>query len=203
MSTSNLADQPSALPSHARVPAAGTLQSPSAMCEVPIWMFPKIGYPQIIHLNRVFHKKQSILGYPYFWRHPYWYLQWQLQAQHCRLLGQNFHRCSDLPKVRITPITKCNDNIAWRTNPQLPQLEWFVRLGVSFPIPWRFGEFSILTHVGNQMHNQHCWLGRFSESQRSSPPSADAFRQCAPRSLFCDAAACWVFWCIKIWNWCI
>ena len=28
-------------------------------------------YPQIIHSNRVFHYKPSILGYPYFWKHPY------------------------------------------------------------------------------------------------------------------------------------
>ena len=34
-------------------------------------MFPKIGVPQIIHFNRVFHYKPSILGYPYFWTHPY------------------------------------------------------------------------------------------------------------------------------------
>ena len=27
--------------------------------------------PQIIHFNRVFHHKPSILGYPYFWKHPY------------------------------------------------------------------------------------------------------------------------------------
>ena len=27
-------------------------------------------YPQIIHFNRVFHCKPSILGYPYFWKHP-------------------------------------------------------------------------------------------------------------------------------------
>ena len=27
-------------------------------------------YPQIIHFNRVFHYKPSILGYPYFWKHP-------------------------------------------------------------------------------------------------------------------------------------
>ena len=40
------------------------------------------GYPQIIHFNRVFHYKPSILGYPYCWKHPYiskiagsiWYL---------------------------------------------------------------------------------------------------------------------------------
>ena len=29
------------------------------------------GYPQIINFNRVFHYKPSILGYPYFWKHPY------------------------------------------------------------------------------------------------------------------------------------
>ena len=30
-------------------------------------VFPKIGVnPQIIHFNRVFHSKPSILGYPYF-----------------------------------------------------------------------------------------------------------------------------------------
>ena len=27
-------------------------------------------YPQILHFNRVFHYKPSILGYPYFWKHP-------------------------------------------------------------------------------------------------------------------------------------
>ena len=33
--------------------------------------FPKYWYPQIINLNRVFHYKPSILGYPYFWKHPF------------------------------------------------------------------------------------------------------------------------------------
>ena len=32
--------------------------------------FQKYGYPQIIHFNRVSHYKPSILGYPYFWKHP-------------------------------------------------------------------------------------------------------------------------------------
>ena len=32
--------------------------------------FQKKWYPQIIHFNRVFHYKPSILGYPYFWKHP-------------------------------------------------------------------------------------------------------------------------------------
>ena len=41
-------------------------------CVFLIWVFPKKKwYPQIIHSNRVFHYKPSILGYPYFWKHPY------------------------------------------------------------------------------------------------------------------------------------
>ena len=27
--------------------------------------------PPIIHFNRVFHYKPSILGYPFFWKHPH------------------------------------------------------------------------------------------------------------------------------------
>ncbi len=33
--------------------------------------FQKWWYPQIMHFNRGFHYKPSILGYPYFWKHPY------------------------------------------------------------------------------------------------------------------------------------
>ncbi len=33
--------------------------------------FQKKWYPQIIHFNRIFHYKPSILGYPYSWKHPY------------------------------------------------------------------------------------------------------------------------------------
>ena len=38
-----------------------------------IWVFPKIGFvsPQIIHFNRVFHCKSSILGYHYCWKPPF------------------------------------------------------------------------------------------------------------------------------------
>ncbi len=42
--------------------------------------FQKLWYPQIIHSNRVFHYKPSILGYPYFWKHsfhgPKWLSEW-------------------------------------------------------------------------------------------------------------------------------
>ena len=37
----------------------------------PFGCFRKWWYPQIIHFNRVFHYKPSILGYPYFWKHPF------------------------------------------------------------------------------------------------------------------------------------
>ena len=33
--------------------------------------FQKSWYPQIINFNRVFHYKPSILGYHYFWKHPF------------------------------------------------------------------------------------------------------------------------------------
>ena len=36
--------------------------------DIAIWMFPKIVVPPN---HRVFHDKPSILGYPYFWKHPY------------------------------------------------------------------------------------------------------------------------------------
>ena len=39
-----------------------------------IWVFPKIAVPPNHQLrNRVFPYKPSILGYPYFWKHPYNY----------------------------------------------------------------------------------------------------------------------------------
>ena len=37
----------------------------------PYGCFRKQGYPQIIHFNSVFHHKPTILGYPYFGKHPY------------------------------------------------------------------------------------------------------------------------------------
>ena len=39
-----------------------------------IWVF---WYPQIIQFNRVFHYKPSILGYLYFWKHPYEHKHWK------------------------------------------------------------------------------------------------------------------------------
>ncbi len=40
------------------------IQVPSSGC------FQKQGYPQIMNFNRIFHYIPSILGYPYFWKHP-------------------------------------------------------------------------------------------------------------------------------------
>ena len=37
-----------------------------------IWRFPKIGYPQIIHLSRMIHYKSTILGVPsWLWKPPF------------------------------------------------------------------------------------------------------------------------------------
>ena len=47
-------------------------QSRNKNTSVDIWMFPKIaGFPpKSSNFNRVFQYKPSILGYPYFWKHP-------------------------------------------------------------------------------------------------------------------------------------
>ena len=44
---------------------------PKFLSSSPYGCFQKWWYPQIIHFNMVFHYKPSILGYPYFWKHPY------------------------------------------------------------------------------------------------------------------------------------
>ena len=76
-----------------------------------IWYgcFQKYAYPQIIHSNKVFHYKPSILGYPYFWKHPY---------LHEIYINIGFHRISALEQLELRLDTK------W-----LPFLE----------IPWSWG----------------------------------------------------------------
>ena len=55
------------------------------------WVFPKIVVPQIIHFNRVFHHKPSILGYPYFWKHPHTFPWNPLMTRLCWLdFGPSF-----------------------------------------------------------------------------------------------------------------
>ena len=45
------------------------------------------GPPKSSHFNRVFHYKPSILGYPYFWKHPFvQWLFWVLRRP--KLLGR-------------------------------------------------------------------------------------------------------------------
>ena len=46
--------------------------------------FLKWWYPQIIDFNRVFQNKPSILGYHYFWKHPYVYLDGCFFSGSCR-----------------------------------------------------------------------------------------------------------------------
>ena len=42
----------------------------SKLWHLEVYEFYVGWYPRIIHFNRVFHYKPSILGYPYFWKHP-------------------------------------------------------------------------------------------------------------------------------------
>ena len=51
-------------------PQTWTLK-PLSRAMVHIGVSKNSGTPQIIHFNRVFQYKPSILGYPYFWKHPY------------------------------------------------------------------------------------------------------------------------------------
>ena len=39
--------------------------------QIQTWVFPKIGVPPNHPILRVFHYTPSILGYPYFWKHPH------------------------------------------------------------------------------------------------------------------------------------
>ena len=54
--------------------AVGRFGKPTEMDEITVYSrcggFLKWWYPQIIHFNRVFHYKPSILGYPYFLETP-------------------------------------------------------------------------------------------------------------------------------------
>ena len=57
--------------------------------------FRKWWYPQIIQFNRDFHYKSSILGYPYFWKHPNGeVLQWKRLAAHREKLWQQVNGAS-------------------------------------------------------------------------------------------------------------
>ena len=47
-----------------------TFPETSRLAPVNGWMFPKIGVPPNNPFNRAFNYKPSILGYPYFWKHP-------------------------------------------------------------------------------------------------------------------------------------
>ena len=81
--------------------------------------YPKWGYPQIIHSNRIFHYKPTIFGYPNFRNPPYHWGIWRIHKsqlvkkwgrwvrfltrqgiydQEIRNLGMT-HRASNAPKV--------------------------------------------------------------------------------------------------------
>ena len=79
-----------------------------------IWVFRKIGVPQIIHFNRDFHYKPSILGYHYFWKHPYYNQCWQsyihiVLASFC---GSSQHQTAQLTKNQ--PPIQAKRALAWQ-----------------------------------------------------------------------------------------
>ncbi len=51
-------------------------------------------YPQIIHFNRVFHFKPSILVYPYFWKQSHSNTNLQINLPNLLLQGVRFHKRS-------------------------------------------------------------------------------------------------------------
>ena len=70
-----------------------------------MWVFPKIvGFPsKIIYFNRVFHYKPSILGYPYFWKHPCWWnndlYQKHINSYYQSLRGRDWIIQNGFPKI--------------------------------------------------------------------------------------------------------
>ena len=97
---------------------------------VCIWVFPKIVVPQIIHFNRVFHYKPSILGYPYFWKH----------------LCMNLEDHPSLPRTCKWLIIN-NLEMAWAFfsmgGGDRPPFHLEPENGLS--IPWRFGDSIVRT----------------------------------------------------------
>ena len=72
----------------------------------PHGCFLKLGYPQIIHLNRVFHHKSSILGYPHF-RDPPMCQPKMAQNSSPRLAA---HRPSfQIAEARVVPPAQAHD----------------------------------------------------------------------------------------------
>ena len=73
-----------------------------------IWVFPKIGYPQIIHFNRVSIINHPFWGVSYFWKHPS--QSASIQAINCKTLPSHPFQASrtlpypnSLKKIPFTP----------------------------------------------------------------------------------------------------
>ena len=62
-------------------------------------------YPQTIHFSRVFHYKPSILGYPYFWKHPYIFVKFlathACESKVTRFLAACTWSKHDISRVRV------------------------------------------------------------------------------------------------------
>ena len=102
-----------------------------------MWMFPKIWVPQIIHFDRFFHCKPSILGYHKLWRplcgvvHS-WGSRDTLQAKHKAIFGANSEvdrakAFAEAGRVDAPPVMhqRCHDK---DTTIGAIKIEFFLRL---------------------------------------------------------------------------
>ncbi len=120
------------------------------------WVFPKImGGPQIIHFNRVFHYKPSILGYPYFWKHPDIFLADVFFSQWCLMNNIGIY---------FTPFSK-KKSLTWKGRFPLGNLGY---LAGTIHVGWAFGVVHVgCTELRDHHRNQSFGLWRFSGATRN------------------------------------
>ena len=153
--------------------------------------FQKLGYLQIIHFNRVFHYKPSILGYPYFWKHPYTII----------LSKNNLKYQPPLSLAQMVP------SFVWYENPLLDRsLMIFTEMD-----NWSFVKHNSSLHpwVKLRVIIQTCWtpaqpqtLQQMSQPQRRSSTwggaSCLSCTRCTPQMR--EALCWWLLMVLGIWN---
>ena len=72
------------------------------------------GTRQIIHFYRVFHYKPSILGYPYFWKHPFGAATIGFLSTN-EFSGKAQRREGNWPAVRDTQILRSSQHVEQTT----------------------------------------------------------------------------------------
>ena len=133
--------------------------------------FLKWWYPQIIHFNRVFHYKPSILGYHYFWIHPHRYVNlksiflWNHVTRYLQKESKNFESNSHHISVKLLLVS------------YFPNLHLMARtVGVVRPRVW----LSVLLHTLNHQSHEVLSMAALKEMRSAwNPgtklPSSDVF----------------------------